>query len=408
MIQIGWIDFSPTHRDKVGAALDLLRPEGMVDELGLGSTRDGMANQLFPGISTIQTRAKYFFIIPYILYEFQQLLTKGQARGKVPSKYLEQREYEIMWQLGDYYNHQDNFGVIGVTRRKPQKIVRRPSAIYWNGINTYKFINANGLSSEIFLKRAVKGDFESLLSAISDTDETKDDVDADHENIFCLKVRPPNDWTNNLNLDLSHDEGDFFYHQILSVAKGKLLPLLLVDQNIWSTFYASDNFMQFAMATQNILPQGHVTDEIILAHDFSELMYGAHITYNCLLQKRAFGNEEQESEWEEWIEALPETMLRFERFDIDRLLSYTLHPKKATVQFIKNWWELVNTSSIDINTRNTLVQDQEFNVKKVKARLKYKKFEEIKEGSWVGLKHFDYRFRIVRTIINDINKGLAR
>ncbi|GEO11803.1 DUF6361 family protein [Segetibacter aerophilus] len=58
MASIGWIDFSPAHRDKVGAALDLLRPEGMVDELGLGSLRDGLANQMFPGISTIQTRAK--------------------------------------------------------------------------------------------------------------------------------------------------------------------------------------------------------------------------------------------------------------------------------------------------------------------------------------------------------------
>ena len=67
MAQLGWIDFCPTHRDKVAAALDLLRPEGMVDELGLGTIRDGIANQLFPGISTIQTRAKYFFIIPYIL-----------------------------------------------------------------------------------------------------------------------------------------------------------------------------------------------------------------------------------------------------------------------------------------------------------------------------------------------------
>src|SRR5688572_30964597 len=124
MASIGWIDFSANDRNRVGSVLDLLRPEGMVDELGMGTIRDAMANQLFPGISTIQTRAKYFFIIPYILYEFQQLLTKKQAKGKVSSKYLEQREYEIMWQLGDYYNHQDNFGVIGVTRRKPQKIVR--------------------------------------------------------------------------------------------------------------------------------------------------------------------------------------------------------------------------------------------------------------------------------------------
>src|SRR5688572_33501420 len=121
MASIGWIDFSANDRNRVGSVLDLLRPEGMVDELGMGTIRDGIANQLFPGISTIQTKAKYFFIIPYILYDFQQLLRAGQAKGRNPSKYLEQREYELMWQLAAHYNYQDNFGVIGITKRKPQK-----------------------------------------------------------------------------------------------------------------------------------------------------------------------------------------------------------------------------------------------------------------------------------------------
>jgi hypothetical protein len=67
MANIGWIDFSPADRAKVGTVLDLLKPEGMVDELGIGIIRDALANLMFPGISTIQTRAKYFFIIPYIL-----------------------------------------------------------------------------------------------------------------------------------------------------------------------------------------------------------------------------------------------------------------------------------------------------------------------------------------------------
>ena len=73
MASLGWIHFSPTHRQHVGSVLDLLRPEGMVDELGLGTMRDALANALFPGISTIQTRAKYFFLIPYILYDYQNL-----------------------------------------------------------------------------------------------------------------------------------------------------------------------------------------------------------------------------------------------------------------------------------------------------------------------------------------------
>ena len=117
MAEIGWIDFSPKDRNRVGAILEMLRPEGMVDELGLGTIRDSISNQLFPGTSTIQTRAKYFFIIPYILRECQSL-TIPQRRAKTASKFLEEREYEIIWQLAEKYNHVEGNGVIGISKHK--------------------------------------------------------------------------------------------------------------------------------------------------------------------------------------------------------------------------------------------------------------------------------------------------
>lgn len=121
MASIGWIDFSPTHRNRIGTVLDLLRPEGMVDELGLGTIRNALANQLFPGISTIQTRAKYFFIIPYILYDYQAA-KPAQRRGKSPTKFLEDKENDIMWHLAEQYNYVEGNGVIGISKRSPNKL----------------------------------------------------------------------------------------------------------------------------------------------------------------------------------------------------------------------------------------------------------------------------------------------
>lgn len=405
MASIGWIDFSRTHRDKVGAALDLLKPDGMVDELGLGSLRDGMANKMFPGISTIQTRAKYFFIIPYILYEFQQLINNGQARGKSASKYLEQREYEVMWQLYEQYKDIKSSGVIGATRPKPMKIVRRPSAIYWNGLNMYNLISSGGLSAEAFLRKAVKGEFESLLSQVSGTDEPNDDVDAEHENIFKLKVIPKTNWAEGLTLELFQDEADFLSNSILSNAKGKLIAVLLKNPGIWDVFSGSDNFMEFAKVCQPLLMDNNIKEEIILAHDFSELMYGAHITYNCLLQEK-LGNSIYESRWNQWIKELPDNMISYKQFDLDRLLSYNLHTRKSTILFVKNWLDFVYNSGNDLKKRNALVEEQEFNVKRNKARLRYKKLDDVKEEIWIGFKYLEYRFRNTRTIINDINYGL--
>ena len=64
-MQLGWIDFSKSERSKILSVLDLLTEAGTLDELGIAPIRDGFANIFFPGTSTIQTRAKYFFIIPY-------------------------------------------------------------------------------------------------------------------------------------------------------------------------------------------------------------------------------------------------------------------------------------------------------------------------------------------------------
>ena len=74
----GWIDFSNAQRHKVFSVIDLLSEGGTVDELGIGSIRDAIADWLFPGISTIQTRPKYFIILTDILKEYIRHITRGK------------------------------------------------------------------------------------------------------------------------------------------------------------------------------------------------------------------------------------------------------------------------------------------------------------------------------------------
>ena len=46
--------------------LDLFREQGTVDEMGLGTLRDALADALFPGTSSIHTRLRYALFIPWI------------------------------------------------------------------------------------------------------------------------------------------------------------------------------------------------------------------------------------------------------------------------------------------------------------------------------------------------------
>jgi hypothetical protein len=61
-----WLDYSDRDRRRALDVVDLLRESSTVDELGLGLVRDAFADLLFPGTSTIQTRARYFLFVPWI------------------------------------------------------------------------------------------------------------------------------------------------------------------------------------------------------------------------------------------------------------------------------------------------------------------------------------------------------
>lgn len=100
--QIGWIDFSQKDRNRVKRFIDLMGMGGVVDELGIGMIRDAMSNMLFPGFSTLYTRAKYFFITPYILFEKEKRQTKSQSY----MDYFHKAEVDINRIIIQYYeNH---------------------------------------------------------------------------------------------------------------------------------------------------------------------------------------------------------------------------------------------------------------------------------------------------------------
>ncbi len=55
-----WLDYSDQQRRQMLDVIHLFAEQTTRDELGLGSVRDALADLLFPGTSTIQTRARYF------------------------------------------------------------------------------------------------------------------------------------------------------------------------------------------------------------------------------------------------------------------------------------------------------------------------------------------------------------
>jgi hypothetical protein len=85
-----WLDYSERERRKMLDVVDLFREHDTRAELGVGSVRDAFADMLFPGTSTIMTRARYFLIVAWTYQRLEKLRVRSAeiaARG-APSSTL--------------------------------------------------------------------------------------------------------------------------------------------------------------------------------------------------------------------------------------------------------------------------------------------------------------------------------
>lgn len=403
MAQIGWIDFSTADRKKMNQAMSLIRPEGQLDELGIGRIRDGLANELFPGISTIHTRAKYFFIVPYILRDFLYLSAREKNKTTAAA-YLEDREHEIKNCLRAKYSGQKNTGIIGVTLKESQHSVTQPSEIYWVGLKIFGCLDTAGLTLSTFLKNLSQKNQYHYGSPKNE--ETDDDYDAGIDSGSLIKVpATPNNWKETIDIKLSKEEADFLKKKLLDTSNVRLRDSLLQELVQKPNLLKFPDFKSFA---QNAIDSKQLPEilkkKLTLAHDFAILVDGAHLLYNHILQQYFYPEEYDDKFLEDWIRwhaELPIAMKDYRNFQITDLGDWLSEAQF----FISKWWEYVQPEHInDMEPLLELIRQRELVVKGKKARLRnnLNNFSEMALGKWIGLKPLQYRFGNAKRIIEDI------
>ena len=66
MLSLAWIDFEEAEPQRAQRIMVLFQERETRDELGLGGAiRNSIANHLFPGTSTIQTRLRYMLVVEF-------------------------------------------------------------------------------------------------------------------------------------------------------------------------------------------------------------------------------------------------------------------------------------------------------------------------------------------------------
>lgn len=401
-MQLGWVDFSKADRDKVHDVMSMLKEQGAVDEIGIGVVRDAFSNLFFPGTSTIQTIAKYFLIVPYIL--------KEACGGKYGTNFrkvmgtIDEKEKECGTIL--LKNCPDSDGIIG-KRVLPQKWVSRtPSDIYWNGIRTFGICKQDISIPELVKNALLYSENSKAAAALGNRGDSSGSDDADAGKDFTAQIfSVPDDyyemhnnlahWKETLRVNLTPSEAEFLRIKIESSVHDSLLCYILknnIDVNRYDSFEALYEGIKEDVPSE-------LEENMCIACEFNRLVYSARVRYNYILSRGR--NQHAVEEWEH-IADNAEYMMKV---DIDKLFfKMGIQVPKLRI-FLNNFKNAVLSGDFEAADKALINREKSI---KGPARAKLLRREDFADDEWVGGRYLDYRFFSARRIINDIYKGEGR
>jgi len=208
-----WLDYSARDQRLMLELIDQIREPGTLDELGLGTIRDGFADFLFPGVSTLQTRARYLLFIPWI---FRQLEDDRQVSSAVIGRVSRDRQADLVDALE---KGNESEGVIGISARR--RLRRPPADIYWGALGQYGIRRYPGSLGAYFARidQWREGHVRRRQTRRGDGGEL---VDVSEPNWHALPDGP-SDLLTKATFALSSEEARFLEERILLSCPGSLL-----------------------------------------------------------------------------------------------------------------------------------------------------------------------------------------
>ena len=404
MFNIGWVFYSEKQRENLETIISMTQEPGTLDELGLGSVRDGFANLFFPGTTTIQTRAKYFILVPWILNEIYRKNDDFTAFRAI----LRREEIRVIELL---LKTEDQSGLIG--KEAKERLKRMPSSIYWNGLKTYGIITQDLDLSQVreFFKRRKK--FEDTYTPRRNT---REDLMADdlreltgNQYLVCegFEKLPQI----NVELPLTKEEAQFLKVKILESVPQSLLAYIL-RVNLDGILKVSS----FEEMVKALGPQVPLASEQKLAVLFDKIMQGAYIRYNYLISRSA-GYSDQE-DWElRWsfyknavsqIDGIAPSMFDgiFRKFKISNLTS----------DFCRAWINGILDFEKNLEQLDKIISQREFKLKgPSRSRLSNRAVAQkavlpigISLNNDSSVNYLSYRFAVVQRLLADIFEGLRK
>jgi hypothetical protein len=403
IMELGWVDFSEEDRRRVLNVLEYFENEGAVDELGIGVIRDRLSDYFFPGTSTLHTKAKYFFVVPYILKELEG---DSERDYKVLRKKMDRLERSCAEKMIDYVNQHggDPRGIIGNRSLPKSWVARTPAVVYWAALQRYGFIRNIPGRVSIGITECLKmlaNTSASDTDSLGITDEESEKGAGDDRQYRTSLLNIPLDayrtWLSDQgNIVLSANEAVFLEEKIIERCPGTMLSFILESSK--RQVFLQDmgaGFTEFSSSGSfHELPET-IREAYGAARAFSEFIYGLRIRYNIRLQEK----QDYLDKWRDYeTESLPIAL----ELDIDRLWRILKVRNNGrdnrTKQFLKNAYGFLTRR--DINSLDKLIVEREKSLKG-QARVKIDHPDRFKD-LWYGGERLEYRFAITRSLIDEI------
>ena len=389
---LGWIDFSKNERNKVLSVLDLLSESGTLDELGIAPVRDGFANLFFPGTSTIQTRAKYFLIVPYALKDLEYNSETNPNRMLRSLDETERRCGEIL------VGGEDTDGIIGKRSLAQGKWVKRtPADIYWAGLRYYGIFTGGTVSLTEYVHAVSRlKSRKATLSALGNRNDTaeegstddKDAGDLFHMQFWKIPVYRDN-WLDELNIKLTVDEGQFLKNQMISAYPDSMMAYILRND---LTEIFDCKYFQDLEPLINTFPE-QIQRDYYLANDFSAFLFVLRTIYNMIISEGK--NEEANITWEK----LKPDLNVLATVDLDSIIARLGIARNVFLcNFLRKSQSLMRAG--DLEGMMTEIRRRERELKQSRAKTLHP--GEFDPYQWYGGGFLDYRFGNAKVIIGDI------
>ena len=391
---LAWLDFNTAERERTQRVLALFEERDTRDELGLGGIRDSFADHFFPGTSTIQTRLRYLFFIPWIYQDLE--------KRRTPTREVTARARKLELDLTEplLEAHGAEAGVFG--RVAKERLKRLPSSVYWAALRQYDICRYQGGREEFHRN------FESLWRRHQ---RTREENDGGRE-VLDFSWHPklpaaPKDFPQRPNFLLTAKEAEFFRHCLEARCPDSLLMFLA-----WHCKPVKVDFPwehpelgRFSEAHQELLDHARL---------FSETMYGAAILYNWMLAE-AVPMKEKASEYEEmfadWAKEMVVAGARIRRWNLPRLWEIVRHPNHSVTvaarEFVETWVRLVLQHGVDLGRLEEgrrLVRNREMRLKGPRSRFNNRRALE-QWGGAAGLGRISFRWGTAKQFLSDLWEG---